>query len=706
MTLGKTLKSLLAMICVAMAASCGGGGGNGPPPPPSDPTTPPPARAFETPPIVSLTTAEVGQVIAQAVAEAEARGRPSTIAVVDRPGNVLAVFRMSGVPDDDTEQIRPGPAAPANVGVQGLNIPRDLTAIAKAVTGAYLSSSGNAFSTRTASAIVQERFTPAPTTVGFESGPLFGVQISQLPCSDLSTRFGVDPRFGAGSARIGPNRSPLGFSADPGGIPLYKDGFVVGGIGVSTDNDYGFDPNINDFDTDIEEIIAVAGTIGFESPVEIRGDRIPVDGDFLRFTDVDTDDTTIFGNAGSVPSFNTINGTSGQLVHVLAYTTDIVDPASRPAPVIQAGTAYGTNASGFTAATPAQFSNPDAFLLTDGTGANRYPPRAGTDGANVADPLTTAEVTAILEEAFAILSISRAQIRRPLDSIAQVSITVVDTNGEILGFVRSPDAPIFGIDVALQKARTAAFFSGPDAADDLNAKGTSPLLDAVRADNSILDGTILEGLIAPDPNARDYVQLVRDFIVDPNALTGGVAFADRSGGNLARPFFPDGEVGTPNGPISLPINTWSIFATGLQVDLVLDNILEHVAHTQLGTGDTAIGCTFLPNTAPSDTRAGERNSRLKNGIQIFPGSVPIYKGDTLVGGIGVSGDGIDQDDMVSFLGLHNAGLRIGTVNNADPAIRADRITIDVNGEEVRLRYINCPFNPFVNNTDQNVCQGL
>src|SRR3546814_19199565 len=52
--------------------------------------------------------------------------------------------------------------------------------IAKAVTGAYLSSGGNAFSTRTASQIVQEHFPPAPTTVGLESGPLFGVQFSQL----------------------------------------------------------------------------------------------------------------------------------------------------------------------------------------------------------------------------------------------------------------------------------------------------------------------------------------------------------------------------------------------------------------------------------------------------------------------------------------------------------------------------------------------
>ena len=53
----------------------------------------------------------------------------------------------------------------------------------------------------------------------------------------------------------------------------------------------------------------------------------------------------------------------------------------------------------------------------------------------------------------------RPRRTRPLDSRAQVTISVVDTNGTVLGIVRSPDAPIFGIDVSLQKARTATFFS-------------------------------------------------------------------------------------------------------------------------------------------------------------------------------------------------------------------------------------------------------
>src|SRR5882757_2102333 len=46
-----------------------------------------------------LTAADVELVIAQAVAEANARGVNATIAVVDRVGNVLGVFRMGAKAD-------------------------------------------------------------------------------------------------------------------------------------------------------------------------------------------------------------------------------------------------------------------------------------------------------------------------------------------------------------------------------------------------------------------------------------------------------------------------------------------------------------------------------------------------------------------------------------------------------------------------------
>lgn len=632
-------------------ASCGGGGsgtaGGGGGTAGGTPTPTPPATGnlYSVPAAESLSTTDVGKVIAQAAAQASAQGAPATIAVVDRVGNVLAVFRMPGA---RTRVAIPAAPNGNNSDIQGIDVPSEAAAIAKAITGAYLSSGGNAFSSRTASMIVQPHFPPAPTTVGLESGPLFGVQFSQLPCSDLSAR--------SSDGLIGPKRSPLGLSADPGGFPLYKNGVLVGGVGVAADGDYSFDPNVLDVDLDVDEFIALAGTVGFEAPVSIRADKVFVDGTSLRFTDA------TYAALSNVASAN-FASTAGSLLAVRGYTDG----------VLRAGTVYGTEASGVRPSTASDFSIRDAFVLSNGAGANRFPVRGGTDGADVASPITAAEARAILEEAFTVMSRARAQIRQPLDSRAQVTMSLVDSRGRILGIVRSPDAPIFGIDVSLQKARTASFFSGPSAAADLQAaNGEMPL----------------------------FVQRARVFLGLPSALTGEFAFADRSGGNLSRPYFPDGEVGTPNGPFSRPIDQFNPFSTGLQSALVVSNLARHVGFVEGSVAqDTPRNCTSLPNIAGQGTR-------LDNGIQIFPGSVPVYRGNVRVGAIGVSGDGIDQDDMISFLGLHNAGARVGGIGNAPKEIRADRIVVQVGTRQVRLRYVNCPFAPFLGDPAQNVCEGL
>ncbi len=654
----KKAAALGVLAPVLILTGCGGGE-NGPQPtaggpgsgnpPPSPPPPPPPSTGgvFAFPAQENLSVDDVGQVIAQAAAQAGSSGAAATIAVVDRVGNVLGVFRMPGAPE--LARVSAAPNGD-NIDIQNFDVPSETAAIAKAITGAYLSSGGNAFTTRTASQIVQEHFPPAPTTVGLESGPLFGVQFSSLPCSDLTAR--------AEDGMIGPQRSPLGLAADAGGFPLYKNGVVVGGVGVLADGEYSFDPNTLDIDNDVDEVIALAGTVGFEAPISIRAERITADGTQLRYSDAD------FNQVGNV-SGASFAGTAGELLPVRSYFDG----------TLRAGAAYGSEASGVRPTTAAEFSNADAYVLSDGAGVNRFPIRAGTD-ADFGPAITEDESRAILEEAFTIMSRARAQIRRPLDSPAQVTISLVDTRGQILGIVRGPDAPIFGTDVSLQKARTATFFSAPFAAQEL---------------------------LAAEGEVPEYVQRVRDFLGDPTALTGSFAFADRSGGNLSRPYFPDGEVGRPHGPLSRPIEQFNPFSTGLQSALILGNIIEHAVFLTDTTGtaqDTARGCTTLPPT-PSGI------SRLGNGIQIFPGSVPVYRGDTLIGGLGVSGDGIDQDDMISFLGTHNAGVRLGTgLGNAPNDIRADRIVVQVGSREVRLRYINCPFAPFLDTAEQNVCEGL
>ena len=649
----KQIGLVTAFVGATTMAGCGGG---------SRPDTP---GASEPPPQTAgdsgctgscataaskLSPAQVSQIIAQAAAEAAAQGMPATIAVVDRVGNVLAVFKMNGAPDNIVIDSGRGVTG----GLEGIGVvTTELSAVAKAVTGAYLTSEGNAFTTRTASQIVQEHFNPGE--VGQPGGPLFGVQFSQLPCSDFSLR------FDGNGADAGPKRSPLGLSADPGGMPLYIDGVPVGGIGIEADGLYTLDLVLTDTDRSIDELIAVAGSFNFGPPADRRGNRITVDGKSFRFADVDGDD--IASNPDQAPGFDSINGTAGQLVPVRGYYDGTA---------VLGGTAFGQPESGIRP-DDTHYPGRDAFVLVDDDGNLRFPPRAGTNGANA---LTAEEVRTLLDQALAIANRARAQIRRPVGTQARVSISVVDTNGTILGIARTRDAPIFGLDVSLQKARTAAFYSGDYAGDDLRSADDVVYLNA----DASPSGEVID--------ISDYVLAAKDFLGDTALDDGAFAFADRSGGNLSRPFFPDGIPNTEPGPFSKAIDRWSPFNVGLQLDLVFNRVIAHLVFA-LGLADTDVpqNCTGL--------------DRLANGIQIFPGSVPIYRDGTLVGGIGVSGDGIDQDDMISFLGLHNAGEILGTINNAPPSIRADQLT----PRGVRLRYVQCPQAPFLDSDEQRVCEG-
>jgi uncharacterized protein GlcG (DUF336 family) len=582
----------------------------------------------------ALATADVERIIGQAVSEAQARSAPATIAVTDRVGNVLAVFRMSGAAP--TFAIRSGRGVSG--GLENVDVlPSELAAVAKALTGAYLSSAGNAFTTRTASQIVQEHFNPRE--LGQPSGPLYGVQFSQLSCSDVVRH--------SAAGTIGPKRSPLGLAADPGGLPLYKDGTLVGGVGVIADAQYSLDIDIQNVDGDTDELIAIAAQSGFAPPVDRRGDRITADGRSFRYVD---SEATI-SDPATAPPFAALNGSAGTLVAVPGYGG---------APIV-AGTAFGTPASGIRPDTGV-FAGFGAHVLVDATDANRFAPRAGSDGL-----LTATEATQLVTSALTVAARTRAQIRRPLGSAAQVTVAVVDTNGEIVALARGADGPVFGIDVAVQKARSAAFFSNPNAA------------------------TLLAGLapaLYPTPPAASpigaYMDRARQFFADGGAFGNGIAFTTRALGNIARPAFPDGvDFGQP-GPFSKTYAEWSPFTSGLQLDLVINKLVASLA-----AGDNGLNCTGL--------------AQLPNGIQVFPGGSPIYRGNQLVGAIGVSGDGVDQDDLIGFLGVAEAARALGTgLNHAPAGRRADTLT----PLGTRLRYVQCPQAPFIDSTQQNVCSGL
>ena len=522
-----------------------------PPPPPNQATA------------GDLSASEVQQLIAQAVSVAAQLNRPVTVAVVDREANVLGVFRMTNAPANTL--IRGG--GTAGRGLEGTSVPSTLAAISKAGTAAIFSTGGNAFTTRTASFIIQEHFPP-----GIDNrpgGPLYGVQFSSLPCSDIKK-----PGL------------PLGLSADAGSMPIYRNGVAVGGIGIEGDGLYTLDKDPSDFDQPFEEIIAVSAIRGFETPQLIRGDNILADGVRLPFVNVDNAPAPATIAFGSLPG--------------------AIDPLFPLRP-----------------AQPSAFT-PAAVGGIGGEVDTRFFPFINSP----VSALSATDVNTIISHAAQQANITRAAIRQPLGSSARVSIAVVDTDGRVLGLFRTMDAPVFGFDVSVQKARGAMFFSKANAGARLRAAGFGSYADRAAAD----------GL----------------------ALNGSVAHTTRSIGFLHRPLFPDGINNTPPGPFSTGFPEWSIFNVGLQLDLIQANLLATL-------GGANVPCTAIPE--------------LPNGTQIFAGSVPLYKNGVLVGAIGISGDGIDQDDIIAAAGAQGYSPPV--------EIRADQITV----RGVRLPFVKFPRSP-------------
>ncbi|MBC7821743.1 MAG: heme-binding protein, partial [Planctomycetaceae bacterium] len=73
----------------------------------------------------------------------------------------------------------------------------------------------------------------------------------------------------------------------------------------------------------------------------------------------------------------------------------------------------------------------------------------------------------------------------------------------------------------------------------------------------------------------------------------------------------------------------------------------------------------------------------QNGIVFFPGSTPLYGGTTVIGGFGISGDGVDQDDVVTFYGAQGF-LPPEAISSAD----------DVRVRNTRLPYQKFNRHPF------------
>lgn len=503
-----------------------------------------------------LTLADVQTVVAQAVTRATAlTGSPlktnAVVAITDREGWVLGVWAVN-----------------ANLSTNDTLIGE---AIAKAGAAAFLSSDNNAFSSRTAGDIVQQNFPPGIANT--PPGPLVGVNFSQLAFSDINKfkapgsviSYGSSP----GLTLVSP---PLpitgGFAGTPGGVPLYKNGHLVGGVGVSGDGLQPTDitPAII-ANADSNEDVALAGQTGFQPPAMIFGSLVFVNGIRLEYLESST-------SLGAVISFGMLPGKN------IAPFALMASPAPFPYPVATFGGETGELRQPIIA---------DPSIVPLPGGAAR---------------LTAMEVSNIIAAAANRCRTTRAGIRLPRGQAAQVFITVVNnpnSNGAppvVLGtFCTSSNATRFSWDVAVQKARTAVFFSAANR-----------------------------------------------------------AYSTRTVGFLSQSLYPPGISGTQPG-----------LFFGLQERF---SIITPVSIQATNPVNSAV---FMTST--------NADPNLPNGITIFPGGFPLYRNGVLIGAIGVSGDSVDQDDLISASG---ASLFL-----APAAIRADQTQY----RGARLPFAKFPRNP-------------
>jgi uncharacterized protein GlcG (DUF336 family) len=497
-----------------------------------------------------LAQSDVRQIMSQAVTRAAQISPNSVIAVTDREGFVLGVVSVRSAPPPSRGEIA--------------------TCVSKAGTAAFLSSDQNAFTSRTAGFIIQQHFPPGVRNT--PTGPLVGVGLSNLFISDVN-RFKRLPPTPSPTPFPPPSPGTLGLpifgtslDGSPGGVPLYKNGHLVGGIGVAGDGtpSPGISPDFraeNPFvfipGYDKDEDVALAGQKGYKPSPDILASNVYINGISLEYTESSTSLP-----ASLIAPNNVVNGFSIEGA-----------PPPFPYPVATFGGVQG------------QIRQP---IISD--------PLPGT--INGQPRLTAAEVGRIISFAADRARTTRAGIRLPIGTQMQVFITVVNFPNQdgvtpgVLGTFRTGEATLFSWDVAVQKARTALAYSN-----------------------------------------------------NGNTL----AMSTRTVGFLAQSFYPPGIDADRPGPF---------FGQ------------QEIVSGLLGTAPNVIfNESFVPNP------------NLPNGITIFPGGFPLYRNGQMIGAVGVSGDGVDQDDIVGASGTHDF--------LAPGGIRADQTIF----RGARLPYAKFPRDP-------------
>ena len=377
--LGVFLVVGFAGLLALLLWGCGGGSATLVSPPP-----PPVVQPLQASDVQNIVQAAVNSVNVDMV-----------VAIVDRAGFVLGVFRTQNAPTTASGNF--GQAQDAN----------DL-AVALARTGAFFSNDQAPLSSRTVRFISGIHFPPG--VANQPPADLYGIENTNRGCTlvndpnfqnkippSLALNGGFGPGIITGKADINDSNAA---AVNPGGVPIFYKNVVLGGIGVVTSAS-----GLN-----VAEFAAFSGS-----------------------TTARANATDKFGPTPAAPGVVFIGG----------IALPFVNQTSLPAG-FSAGPVTGTG-SYLVAPTNSQGQPPEGDLVV---------PVAGPLGG-----LSAAEVKQILDNADATANTTRAAIRLPLGSRTRMAIAVADLDGTIIGLRRMPDSTVFSIDVAVTKARNMVYFN-------------------------------------------------------------------------------------------------------------------------------------------------------------------------------------------------------------------------------------------------------
>lgn len=620
---GRRAIAASALLLTLAIAGCGGGAGQGEARPGRGPLP------SDTSPV--LERDEVVSIMQHAASSVD---RDMFVAVTDRRGVILGVganFDLNGLTCND-----PNPAPGTDC--HGADL-----AVQLARTAAFFSADQTPLTSRSVRFISGEHFPPGIQNSG--AAALFGIENTNRGCSFDAAR--GDGLFNAGKlvprARSlaatladldarpalqcqsggGRDGCSTGIATLPGGVPIFK--------GAKGPNDPEFGPG------------RMAGGIG----VAVRGIVPPPDpvaafdsDSVLRRQDGDPD-----LDVGEFAARAFTGDEAKRFVPTLARKgiTNICGNTAIPQPKCCAGDDEGVQCSFSILPLPVD-RDPvfDPVIFIDGIEVLEL-----ADNPDVEDnvsPVPGRQLRFILDPARAPVSgrVPGGYLVGPQAAIAAPAGAAPLTVDEVDAIVQASVATALetrgGIRLPLEE-RSAMMIAVSDTGGNLLAVFRMDDATVFSIDVAVAKSRNVVWFSNPNIDLIDTLDTPAIGDVRGEAFPPGTAITNRTLSFGAQPFFPSGIDGSDPGPFRR---------------------------------------TFLEDSATPCTNGREPANGRQNGIVFFPGSAPLYRDGVMIGGLGISGDGVEQDDIVT-----NGGANALSGFEPPAGIRADQLSV----RGVRLPYL-------------------